>query len=195
MIQEISREDFGFSDSQGYVYLHNGKPLLQLHPWAEESRLVTIFWRGEATLPRLHDAFYRTVREMSGVLNIPASHLRDVAVYYGLSREVVSLPYVLETEKVTGGDLLKQHSDFLKKELGNITFARLDLSYEYPIIMWADLTKSKNSEIGFSSTLLPEAILEFLQLTIREKINDRDLDRLVEMLDGHMMFQREAARP
>lgn len=190
MIIEKSREDLGFSDDLGYMYFSDDDlPVLQLHSYYNGVDYNTIFWRGATTIEAVFEHFHMISREITSALNINPEEVRKFTAHYGLLDGIRSFPLVLKAETSEEHADRRQHSLFFDKHSSSVTFVRLENSYSIPIILWADLSQTRDSEIGFSSVVLLDHVIEYFQKTSFIKLNQRDMDRLQELLHQHMMIQ------
>lgn len=186
MIQEKSFEDLGLPADFGYLYLHDGVPLVQLQPLPQS---VLIFWRGSTNLSLLEWYFSQVVADMSKILNVPLFKLSRAVVHYGTPRGIKSFPYNPTPELAEESDIIGHHASFKRENLRDITFARFDVDYDQPITLWADLSSSKNAEVGFCSVVIPDVVTSFFAETCFKRVNERDLATLFEKMGLYMPMQ------
>jgi hypothetical protein len=171
-IQIKRRSELGFhSDPRGYFLLINNSPALQIHFYQD---YFTIFWLGTTSIYDLLDCLRETVEELSEIFGVSRDRLSSVMTQYGRNKGVTSLPYhIYPSYSPIYRKEIIQHNNFIQNNSPLITFARFDINSRIPIVLWADLMRSTQSEIGFSCiNFIPASIFKLFKLTCSIKLSD-----------------------
>lgn len=193
MIVEKSRADLGFPDDWGYVYLRDSMPLIQLHPcW--NSGFTTIFWRGALDRADVTQRWRDLMTEMSAALNYPWHRLRRSTVTVARKETEDRFPWALDPETVEEAVMEREAHAAIASDPRNPAFVRLDAETDIPIILWADLVPGGDvghltAEIGFSSVIIPDIIIDLFSLTSHVSIGPTELERLQSLMNRHMQMQ------
>lgn len=177
MSRLISRRDYGFKEDpfEGFVYLKGDMPILQLHQYSE---YWTLFWRGSAQAGQLVRSLVAATSEIEQIFNVPLGALSRGTVEYSQGNCFVEAPLLIREGGEVEIEQLVLANAALIDRLAPIDFVRLDIKADVPVVLWADLIDDADSEVGFSSTLMPHSIFELIQETCVASLPERELSQL-----------------
>lgn len=178
VIELQPRNRLGFVDTDNierFIARKGITPFLQLHLYPD---YFTVFWKGTATVYQVWDCFLAVTREVRKRLDVP---IRSGHAQY-LAPARMQFPFALERPSDEERRAEEAHKAFLRDHGKATRFARYDAAADLPVILWADLA-GDGREIGYSSRgLLPVAIIELIQKTVSVKLEDEEINQLLEEL-------------
>jgi len=177
------RTELGFSDAdlEGYMVIRDGRYLIQLHIYEE---YYTLFWRWTTRCAplRLKEILRDCTHEIAERLKMEAQDLNSGPAQYKLGSQLHRKTFVVQRYRPDQEQAHQENLDFLVDNADAITFLRFDVQHAVPIILWASLRNSPHAEIGFSSIVLPGAILRLFQETLTG-IDEDDIPEIRRLLE------------
>jgi hypothetical protein len=176
----VSRRALGCTDEfEGFVLFKEETPVAQFHSYEDYN---TFFWLGHTSLQSLGECLWLAAEEICKRLDLPFDSLNKGFVQYEVEGGRKSIPIEIVRDR-WGVYAIRPTANTVSyaKAARQATFARFDLqsTSKLPVILWADLTDTEDSEVGFSTTVeTPAAIFRLLQSTCRVALSDAELEEI-----------------
>jgi hypothetical protein len=186
MLQMRTRKEIGFTEDAfpGFIVFKDGNPVVQLHLYKE---YYTVFWRGKVVLSQLHQYLSATINQISLMENIPLESLTNCIVQcISDDANAVSITFDISSHNYERGERHNKEYANLLSDLGYAknAFFRFDTTGSMPVILWADTSGVEDSEIGFSSRILPPSVLELFRETCFANIDDEETEVISKEFRG-----------
>jgi hypothetical protein len=185
MIDVTSGQDFGIeSREELFVFALAGVPFLQLRCYPE---YYTLFWLGKPRdIWEVKEGLHRIIESVSAEYNLDHQRLGVGTALYGLdSGELVSLTFAAPPVSADVDESIrKPHLRFLTAQGHRIQFARFDVESDFPLIFWASLSELDDTEIGFSSTLVPSVVFSILRETLTFELAEEDFRSIIRIVES-----------
>jgi hypothetical protein len=162
MFDVKTRKDEGFVEDAfpGWiVYNKDGKPFLQLHVYPE---FYTVFWRGHTNEQRLWNYLERARMQVSDALGMKLDAFNSGSGTFVTNAGERATLFVFDPTSDEERRVQSIHRQLVGQISSELLFVRYDTAGLVPLIIWADILATPQSEVGFSSKLIPQTVFDLL---------------------------------